>query len=124
MVEVERGRDPFRAEASERRGPDGPIEVELGAYSESQLYMDLAGSILGVFASTFLVFERDVHVDLVISFPDRNSIRAAGLVQFVRTAGNDQLPGLGIAFTAITDADRGVLAQFAERVRAPLLYDE
>jgi hypothetical protein len=115
---------PFRDQALERRGPDAPIEVELGAQSPSQLYADLGGSIVGVFASTFLVLERDVHVHLVISFPDRKSIRAAGVVQFVRMAGPDQLPGLGVAFTEISADDREVVTQFAERVRPPMLYDE
>ena len=115
---------PFRDEASERRGPGAPIEVELGAQSASQLYADLSGSIVGVFASTFLLLERDVHVHLVISFPDRKSIRASGLVQFARTARPDQLPGLGVAFTEISAEDREVVMQFAERVRPPMLYDE
>ena len=115
---------PFRDEASERRGPEAPIEVELAAQSASQLYTDLGGSIVGVFASTFLVLGRDAHVHLVISFPDRKSIRAAGVVQFVRTAGPDQLPGLGVAFTEISADDREVVTQFAERVRPPMLYDD
>lgn len=114
----------FRDEASERRGPDAPIEVELGSQSASQLYADLGGSVVGVFASTFLVLERDVHVDLVISFPDRNSIRAAGVVRFVRTAGPDQLPNVGVAFTEISADDRDVVTQFADRVRPPMLHDE
>jgi len=115
---------PFRDEASERRGPDGPIEVELGAQSASQLYADLGGTVVGVFASTFLVLERDVHVHIVISFPDRKSIRAAGVVQFVRTAAPEQLPGLGVVFTEISTDDRELVTQFAERVRPPMLYDE
>jgi hypothetical protein len=115
---------PFRDEASDRRGPVAPLEVELGAQSASQLYADLAGSIVGVFASTFLLLDRDVHVDLVISFPDRPSIRATGIVQFARTAGPDQLPGVGGAFTELAREDRDALAAFAARVRAPMLYDE
>ncbi|MBX3187652.1 MAG: hypothetical protein KF819_11580 [Labilithrix sp.] len=112
----------FRNEAAERQGPD--IEVELGAQSASQLYADLGGTIVGVFASTFLVLDRDAHVGLIISFPDRKGIRAAGVVQFVRTAGPDQLPGLGVAFTEISADDREIVAQFAANVRAPMLYDE
>ena len=88
-----------------------------GLESASQLYADLGGSVVGVFASTFLVLERDVHVHLVISFPDRKSIRAAGVVQFVRPAGPEQLPGLGVAFTEIAADDRGLVKGFAERVR-------
>jgi hypothetical protein len=114
---------PFRDGARERRGPATPIQVELGAQSASQLYADLGGSVVGVFVQSFLDLERDVHVHLVISFPDRNSIRAGGVVQFVRTAGPDQLPGVGVAFTEISDDDRDVVRQFAS-IRPPLLYDE
>lgn len=114
----------FRDEASERRGPTAPLEVELGGESASQLYADLSGSIVGVFASTFLLLARDVHVDVVIAFPDGRIIRASGVVQFVRTADVDQLPGVGVAFTQIGPDDHAVLRQFAERVRPPMLYDE
>ena len=115
---------PFREQAVERRGPDAPIEVELGALSASQLYAGLDGAVVGVFASTFLVLERDVRVQVVITIPDHESIHAGGLVQFRRTAGDDQLPGLGIAFTRIAPEHVAVLAAFAERVRPPMLHDE
>jgi hypothetical protein len=115
---------PFRDQASERRGPDKPIEVELGAQSASQVYVDLSGRIVGVFASSFLILERDTHVHLIISFPDGRTIRAAGLVQFVRTGDEEQLPGLGIAFTEILPDDSEVVREFAERIRPPMLYDE
>jgi len=115
---------PFRDEAFERRGPEAPIEVELGAQSDSELYCDLRGSVVGVFASTFLVCARDVHVHILVSFPDGRRFYASGIVQFVRTAEADQLPGLGIAFTDLAADDREVLAQFAERVRPPRLYEE
>ncbi|MBS2020738.1 MAG: hypothetical protein JST00_48240 [Deltaproteobacteria bacterium] len=114
---------PFRDEARERRGPDAPLEVELAAHSTSQLYADLGGTVMGVFASTFLLLERDMHVDLVLAFPDRTSVRARGIVQFVRAAAPDQLPGLGIAFTELADDDRDVIARFAE-LRPPMLWDE
>jgi hypothetical protein len=115
---------PFRDEASERRGPTAPIEVALAPQSASQLYADLTGTLVGVFATTFLVLERDVHVDLVIAIPDGATIRAAGVVQFVRPAEDEQLPGVGVAFTQIAPEDRAILMGFAERVRAPMLYDE
>jgi hypothetical protein len=114
---------PFRDQAAERRGPDAPLEVELGAQSTSQLYADLGGNLLGVFASTFLVLAPEAHVHLILSFPDRRSIRAAGLVQFVRAAGPDQLPGLGIAFTELAAEDRAIITHFAEHVRPPMLYE-
>lgn len=61
---------------------------------------------------------------LLLSFPDRRSIRASGVVQFVRVGAADQLPGLGVAFAELAPGDRELLAQFAERVRAPMFYDE
>lgn len=115
---------PFRDEASERRGPDAPLEVELAAESASQLYCDLAGNLTGVFASTFLVLDRDVHVDLILTFPDGVSLRAAGCVQFVRTSEDDQLPGLGIAFVELAPEDRALLVQFTEQIRPAMLYEE
>lgn len=96
----------------------------MGAQSASQFYANLSGAVVGVFASTFLVLERDAHVELVISFPDRPAIRAGGVVQFVRSAGADQLPGLGVAFTELTEEDRALIDGFSARIRAPMFYDE
>lgn len=114
---------PFRDEAYERRGPAAPIEVDMASNSTSQFYADLGGSVVGVFASTFIVLERDVHVEVVITFSDGSSFRTTGLVQFIREAGPDQLPGLGIAFSELRPEDRALIESFT-RIYPPMFYDE
>ncbi len=114
----------YRDGAEERGGPIAPLEVDIGFASDSQFYADLAGTIVGVFASTFLVLPTDTAVELVVSIPDVGSFTARGVVRFVRAAGSDQLPGLGIAFSKIESSDYASSVRFCDRFRAPMFFDE
>jgi len=112
---------PFREEAIVR--PDGPLHVEIGVASDSQFYADLTGRVVGVFASTFLVFPRETPIELIVTFSDGRQLRAWGAVQFLRTAEDDQLPGLGVAFTKIEPVDYDFIVWFGN-YRAPMFHDE
>ena len=72
----------YREGASERSGPTAPLEIDIGVASDSQFYADLSGHIVGVFASTFLVFVNDTPVEVVVSIPNAGSFRAKGVVRF------------------------------------------
>ena len=114
----------YRGGAEERGGPIAPLEVEIGDASDSQFFADLSGTVKGVFASTFLIFARDTPIDLVVALAPFGSFRARGSVLFTRSAADDQLPGLGIVFTAIDPADYATVATFGRDFRAPMLFDE
>ena len=92
--------------------------------SDSQFYADLSGKVTGVFASTFMIFERETPIEIVVSLPNVGSFRARGAVQFVRTAADGQLPGLGIVFTKIEPSDYEAVTEFGRSFRAPMFYDE
>jgi hypothetical protein len=114
----------YRVQASERGRPSEPLEVGIGLASDSQFYADLAGNVVGVFASTFLVLAKDAAVELIVTLPDARSFRAHGVVHFVRRADEHQLPGLGVAFTTIDPRDHAEIAAFCTRFRAAMLYDD
>jgi hypothetical protein len=114
----------YRDGAEERRGLLAPIEVDIGVASDSQFYADLSGRIVGVFAATMQVAPNGSRIELVVSIPNSGSFRATGVVQFVRASADDQLPGLGIAFTTIERADYELAAAFCGAFRAPMFYDE
>ena len=114
----------YREGAEERRGLVAPIEVDIGIASDSQFYADLSGRIVGVFAATMLVAPQGSPVELVVSIPSAGSFRANGVVQFIRASAEDQLPGLGIAFTKIERSDYELAAAFCGGFRAPLFYEE
>ena len=114
----------YREGAEERRGLIAPIEVDIGVASDSQFYADLSGRIIGVFASTMVVLPNGTLVELVISIPNTGSFRASGHVQFIRASADDQLPGLGVAFTKIERSDYQLAATFCSSFRAPMFYDE
>ena len=114
----------YRQGADERAGPNAPIEVAIGVASDSQFYADLSGRVLGVFASTFLVLARDTPVQLVVSLTTGATFLAWGAVQFVRSAGDEQLPGLGVAFTKVDARDLEAVGAFCQQLRAPMLFDE
>jgi hypothetical protein len=111
----------FRREAYDR--PDEPLQVEIGMASESQFFADISGRVVGVFASTFLVLSRDTPLELIIAFPDGRQLKAWGVVQFVRTADDDQLPGLGVAFTKVEPVDYAAIVAFGSH-RAPMFHDD
>jgi hypothetical protein len=114
----------YRVQASERGRPVEPLDVGIGVASDSQFYADLVGNLVGVFASTFVVLAKDSAVELIVTLPDGRSFRAQGVVQFVRQAEQDQLPGLGVAFTAIDPSDHAAAVAFCTYVRGAMLYDD
>lgn len=102
-----------------------PLRVELGAASESQLYTNLVGEIVGVFVATFHRHPRDTPVRLDITFPTGDPIGAEGRVHFARVGedASETLPGLGVRFTVIEPDDLERLQAFAA-VRPPMMFDD
>jgi hypothetical protein len=114
----------YREGAEDRRGAVTPVEVGIAPASESQFYAELSGRILGVFVATMNVLPVDTVAELVVSIPGTGSFRANGIVRFVRAEADDQLPGMGIAFTKIAPADLETATVFCRAFRPPMFYDE
>jgi uncharacterized protein (TIGR02266 family) len=100
-----------------------PIEVEISLTSESQFFAGITGDIStgGLFVQTYQSHPVGSRVAVALSLQERE-IRAAGVVRWVRSASEGVLPGVGIAFEDLAEADREFVAAFCNS--RPALYHE
>jgi uncharacterized protein (TIGR02266 family) len=75
---------------------------------------DLSGG--GAFIRSDLLFEVGEELQLDFSLPDGRSVRARGkVVRVARDSGDDVIPGMGIAFVDLGDADREAIRALCTR---------
>jgi uncharacterized protein (TIGR02266 family) len=100
-----------------------PISVEITVGSESNFFVGLGSDVSsgGVLLVTYELLEMESHVDLEIALP-RGTLQARGAVRWARRATENMPPGLGIAFTEISQEACRAIEQFL-LVRPPLYYD-
>jgi uncharacterized protein (TIGR02266 family) len=67
-------------------------------------------SMGGAFVRSHLLFEIGEVLSLQFSLPDGRAVRASGkVVRVARDTGDDVVPGMGIQFIDLVDADREAL---------------
>ncbi len=96
----------------ERRAVELPITVSDAANRVVAIIQfstqDL--SIGGAFVRSQLLFEIGEVLSLQFTLPDGRAIRASGkVVRVARDTGDDVIPGMGIQFVDLADADRDAL---------------
>jgi Tfp pilus assembly protein PilZ len=96
----------------ERRAVELPITVSDAANRVVAIIQfstqDL--SIGGAFVRSHLLFEIGETLSLQFALPDGRAIRASGkVVRVSRDTGDDVVPGMGIQFVDLPDADREAL---------------
>ena len=70
----------------------------------------------GAFVRSNLLFEIGETLSLAFSLPDGRSVRASGkVVRVSRDTGDDTVPGMGIMFVDLGDADREALVRTIAR---------
>jgi hypothetical protein len=73
-------------------------------------------SVGGAFIRSDLLFEVGEELQLDFTLPDGRAVRARGkVVRVARDSGDDVIPGMGIAFSALTDADRDAIRALCTR---------
>ena len=73
-------------------------------------------SVGGAFIRSDLLFEVGEELQLDFAMPDGRQIRARGkVVRVARDSGDDVIPGMGIQFVALTDADRDAIRALCTR---------
>lgn len=73
-------------------------------------------SVGGAFIRSDLLFEVGEELQLDFTLPDGRVVRARGkVVRVARDSGDDVIPGMGIAFVALTDADRDAIRSLVTR---------
>ena len=64
-------------------------------------------SLGGAFVRSDLLFEIGEELTLLFALPEGKTVRALGrVVRVARDTGDDGVPGMGIEFKTLTDADR------------------
>lgn len=104
------------------------VESTLDMQSDTQFYTGLSGRIDegGIFVATFDVKPINSKVSVSFTLPSGEAIVTKGFVRWVREynpANPDVVPGMGVGFTGLSDADRKAIERYAEK-RAPLFYDD
>jgi uncharacterized protein (TIGR02266 family) len=123
------GQDAFGTEtgtSSGRRASGRTVlEVDVGYVSESNFYAGLSMDISagGLFVATKAPIPVGTAVTLAFMLPGGHTVTTAGAVRWVREPGDDDtVPGMGVAFQALSEVDARAIQQFAHR-RAPMYHD-
>jgi uncharacterized protein (TIGR02266 family) len=73
-------------------------------------------SVGGAFVRSDLLFEVGEELQLDFTLPDGQSVSARGkVVRVARDSGDDVIPGMGIAFVTLPDADREAIRALCTR---------
>jgi uncharacterized protein (TIGR02266 family) len=113
-----------RALAPERRaGVRVALEVEVSLASESNFFVGLSGDISrgGLFVVTWRKLPVGTTIFVAVDLPD-GRLLADGEVRWARDVAEGIAPGLGIAFTGLSEEDRRRIDSFCAQ-RAPLYFD-
>ena len=100
-----------------------PLEVDVGADSESHFFVDLSGdaSHAGILVATWRDIPVGTAVTIASKLPD-GPIVVAGRVRWVRDARCETGPGIGVALERLEGGDTARIARFCE-TRPPYFYE-
>jgi uncharacterized protein (TIGR02266 family) len=101
------------------------IEVEIGLTTESHIYTGLSLDVStgGVFVATYEAAPPGTAVMLYFVLPDGHVVNAEGVVRWTRAQSGDSPPGIGVAFTRISEESVRHIASFCAS-RPPLYFDD
>jgi uncharacterized protein (TIGR02266 family) len=99
------------------------LEVEVSLASESNFFVGLSGDMSrgGLFVVTWRKLPVGTAIFVAVDLPD-GRLLCDGEVRWVRGAADAVNPGLGIAFTSISEEDRRRIDAFCAQ-RTPLYFD-
>jgi uncharacterized protein (TIGR02266 family) len=114
------------ASANDRRTSDrSPLLTDLEFGDDAQFFTGLSHDISegGLFVATYTDIPLGTRLVLCFELPDGTAVEARGEVKWRRSAMVDgERPGIGIAFTELTDDARQRIAALCER-KPPLYFD-
>jgi Tfp pilus assembly protein PilZ len=99
-----------------RRHPRSPVELPVTVADadnsvDAVIEFDTQDlSLGGAFVRSDLLFEIGEELQLTFALPTGEAVRATGkVVRVARDTGDDAVPGMGIAFTVLSDRDRDAI---------------
>lgn len=117
--------DEGAASRTARRTRRQELQLDVSLYSDSNFYAGLTENISegGVFVATHKLMQVGETVDLNITFPPDEQVRATGVVRWLRefNESSDANPGMGIQFVALDNQEP--IEAFL-KTRAPLFHEE
>ncbi len=98
-----------------RRHRRGDLSLEARLEGPNRLLLGNAEnvSVGGVFIATNEQFELGALVSIVLRLPNGLSVRADGVVSWIRERAPGSFPGIGVEFLALSETDREVLEMLA-----------
>src|SRR5882757_753111 len=107
--------------------PRGKVTVSITGESESNFYVGFTEKVSdgGVFVATHAPMRIGCTIDLEIVLPGHEPLRTRGTVHWLReySEENGTVPGMGIRFDRLSNADAPRIAEFAA-MRTPMFFDD
>lgn len=105
-------------------GPRVTVEVDVGVLSESNFYAGVAADVSagGVFVGTRDPLAVGTEVALYFTLEGGRTLHAEGTVRWVRAGDANDVPGMGVAFSRLSDEDRRAIADYCAN-RPPLVHE-
>ena len=99
------------------------LEVDVSPGSESHVFVDLSGDVghAGIFVATWRDLPVGTAVVIGSELPD-GRIVVTGRVRWLRDAGCETGPGIGVALDGLSDDDITRIARFCD-ARPPYYYE-
>jgi uncharacterized protein (TIGR02266 family) len=102
-------------------------EVDIGFQSDTNFYAGFSEDISegGLFVSTYDFKTIGSEIDVNFTLPSGHTVMAQGVVRWIRELNPlhpDQLPGMGVQFTNLTEIDKKAIQEFLG-LRTPMFYD-
>jgi type IV pilus assembly protein PilZ len=112
------------ARQEQRKGERVVVEVDVGLLSDSNFYTGLAEDVSsgGVFVSTPSPLPAGTSVTLFFVLGGGRSLKAEGVVRWLRAPETGGTPGMGVAFTQLGDDERKAIEAFCSE--RPALFHE
>ena len=103
--------------------PARSLEVDVAPDSESHFFVDLSGDVAtaGIFVATWRDIPVGSRVDIVSELSD-GPIAVSGRVRWVRDAGPESWPGIGVALEDVAEGDLARIARYCAEW-APYFYE-
>jgi uncharacterized protein (TIGR02266 family) len=115
--------EPDSPSEERRNAVRATLEVHIDLHTDSQFFAGFSQDLSdgGLFVATYSPAPVGTEIEVAFDLAEHR-IRTLGRVVWLREESVDAVPGMGLAFKSLSEADLAAIAAFT-RERAPLFYD-